>query len=383
MRKLLSALLIVAIVAPLAGCGSAGSSNKVRIGLITPLTGDVKTYGESVKQGAELAIDQWNKNGGVLGKQIELSLADDKNDPAEASAAATKLITQDKIKLLLGGVTSKCAIPVSEIAEKNQVLDISPTATSPKLTVDPWPGGTRKEYVFRACFIDDFQASAMSQFALSNNMKKAAVVYDNGNDYCVGLAQSFRKYYTQGGGTINVYEAYSQSDTDFSAILTKVIADNPDMLYIPDYYGTVNLIAKQARAMGFKGTFAGADGWDSPDLDVQTVEGSYFTNHYSPDDPRPEVQNFVKAYKDKYGTVPDALGMLAYEGTNLLLNAVKTAGSDDPTKVKDALQATKGFTTVSGDITFNADGNPIKGIAILKISGGKQELVTSVKPTSE
>ncbi len=377
--RFISLLLVLAVLLPLAGC--AQSSSTVKIGVIAPLTGDVKTFGESVKNGVELAVEQWNEKGGVAGKKIEIVLADDKNDPVESSAAATKLITQDGIKFLIGSVTSKCAIPVADVANTNKVLAMSPTATNPKLTVDPWPGGTRKEYVFRACFIDQFQADVMAKFATEElQITKAAVLYDNGNDYVLGLAEFFRAAFEAAGGEITAYEAYSKDDTDFSAILTKALAGEPEMLYIPDYYNMVNLIAKQARDAGFAGVLAGADGWDSAELDFAATEGGYFTNHYSPEDPRPEVQDFVTGYREAYGSTPDALAMLGYEGANLLLNAMDTADSLDVEKVREALAATQNFPSVSGELSFDANGNPVKGIAILQIAGGKQKPITTIRP---
>lgn len=377
--KFLNVLLVLAMLIPLAGC--AQSSGTVKIGVIAPLTGDVKTFGESVKNGIELAVDQWNEKGGVAGKKVEIVLADDKNDPVESSAAATKLITQDGIKFLLGSVTSKCAIPVADVANTNKVLAMSPTATNPKLTVDPWPGGTRKEYVFRACFIDKFQADVMAQFATEDlQITKAAVLYDNGNDYVLGLAEFFKAAFEAAGGEVIAYEAYSKDDTDFSAILTKALADEPEMLYVPDYYNMVNLIAKQARDAGYEGVLAGADGWDSAELDYAATEGGYFTNHYSPEDPRPEVQSFVAGYQEQYGSVPDALGMLGYEGANLLLNAINEANSLDVEKVREALASTKDFASVSGELSFDDDGNPVKGIAVLQVSEGKQQAITTIRP---
>jgi len=379
--KFFAILLVAAMLVPLAGCGGAGGGNTIKIGVIAPMTGDVKTVGESTKNGAQLAIEEWNAKGGINGKKLEMVLGDDKGDAAEASNAATKMIKQDGIKFIVGSVQSKCSIPISQIANDNKVVMISGTSTNGKVTVDPWPGGKRKEYIFRACFIDDFQGPAMARFAYETlKAKKAAVLYDNGNDYVKGLAETFKAGFEKLGGKVDVFEAYSINDSDFSALLTKVMAANPDFLYLPDYYNKVNLIAKQARDAGYKGPMGGGDGWDSPDLDVKPLEGCYFTNHYSPEDPRPEVQNFVKTYKAKYGAEPDALATLAYDAANLLLNAIKTAGTEDTAKVKDALQNTKGFKAVSGEVTFDANGNPLKDICMIQIKDGKYHFGGLAKP---
>ncbi|MGB9846195.1 MAG: ABC transporter substrate-binding protein, partial [Desulfotomaculales bacterium] len=275
-------------------------------------------------------------------------------------------------------VTSKCTIPISKVANDNKVVLVTPTATNPKVTVDE---GKRKEYIFRACFIDPFQGTVAAKFALEKlKLKTAAVLYDQGNDYTIGLANYFKDAFEKGGGKVLAFEAYSQGDTDFSAVLTKIAGLNPDILYLPDYYQKVSLIGKQARGKGIKAVFMGGDGWDSKDLDFAAMDGGYFTNHYSADDPRPEVKTWVQQYKDKYHETPDALATLAYDATKLLLNAIKTANSDDPAKIKDAMQATKDFSTVSGKVTFDKDGNPVKAAAILQIKDGKQVYVDTVAP---
>ncbi len=377
--RVLSVLVIIATLLPLAGCAGGGGSKTLKIGVIAPMTGDVKTFGESTRNGVQMAVEEWNANGGLLGKQIEIVLGDDKNDAAEATAAATKLIQQDKVKFIVGSVASKCSIPISDVANKNKVVMISPTSTNPKVTV---ADGVLKPFVFRACFIDPPQGAAMAKFATENlGIKTAAVFYDNGNDYVKGLAEFFKASFEARGGKVTVYEAYAQTDTDFTALLTKVMAEPPDMLYIPDYYNMVNLVNQQARAAGFKGILAGGDGWDSSDLDFQAADGGYFTNHYAADDPRAEVQNWVARYKAKYGTVPDALATLGYDAANLLLNAIKTANSEDPVKVKDALAATAGFPTVSGTISFDENHNPInKDVVILQVKEGKFVHVATLKP---
>jgi branched-chain amino acid transport system substrate-binding protein len=345
-----------------------------KVGVIAPLTGDVKTFGESTKNGVDLAVAEAN----ARGAKITTVYSDDKNDPTEGVNAANKLITQDGVKAIVGSVSSKVTIPVSEVAQSNKVIAISGTATNPKVTVD---NGKRKDYVYRACFIDPFQGTVMAKFALEDlKTKKAAVLYDVSNDYTKGLAEFFRDAYVAGGGQVVAFESYGKDDTDFSGILTKVQSANPDFLFLPDYYNKVSLIAAQAREKGLNVKMGGGDGWDSSELDTKATDGGYFSNHYSPQDPRPEVKAFVDAYKAKYGAEPDALATLAYDATNLLLTAAEKAGSADPTAVKDAMAALKDVKTVSGSITFDADGNPVKSAAILQIKDGKQTFVTTVNP---
>ncbi|MEO0127460.1 MAG: ABC transporter substrate-binding protein [candidate division WOR-3 bacterium] len=361
-------------------CGP--QENVIKIGLVAPLTGDVKTFGESTKNGFLLAIEEVNSQGGINGKQIKTFIQDDKNDPTEAQNAGSKLINQDGVKLIIGSVSSKCSIPLAQVCQDASVVMITPTSTNPKVTIRD--DGSRKDFIFRACFIDPFQGRVAAKFALENlKAKTTAILYDVGNDYVKGLAEFYRDNFIQGGGQVLVYESYQKDDTDFSALLTKVKQANPDILYIPDYYNKVGLIAKQARQIGVKSILMGGDGWDSPEMlkiAGDAIVGGYFTNHYSPDDPRPEVQEWVKKYLAKYGSSPDALATLGYDATCLLLEAIKKANSDNPVKVKEALQGIKDFKSVSGNISLDEYGNPIKSAVILKYTKTGQEYVATVSP---
>ena len=369
-------LLIAGVMATiLPACGQLGGSSNLKLGFVGPMTGDVKTFGESTKNGFDLAVSEWQ----AKGVKIDTVYADDKNDPTESSNAVTKLINQDKVNIIIGSVSSKCTIPDAAIANSSKVVLISPTSTNPKVTVGD--DGKVIDYAFRACFIDPFQGTVMAKFAHDNlKAKTAAVLYDNSNDYTKGLAQFFKDSFTKLGGEVSVFESYGKDDTDFSAVLTKVAAANPDFLFIPDYYNKVNLIAKQAREKGVKAIMGGGDGWDSSDLDTTATEGGYFSNHYSPQDTRPEVVEWVKKYKAKYGSEPDALATLAYDATNLAITAAQEAKSNDPTKIKDALAAIKDFKGVSGNLTFDQNHNPVKSAAIIQIKNGKQQFVTTVNP---
>ena len=298
--------------------------------------------------------------------------------------AANKVINQDKVHYIVGEVCSKASIPISEIANAAKVIQISPTSTNPTVTLDK-NGGT-KPYIFRACFIDPFQGKVAATFAVNNlKAKKAFVMADQSNDYVKGLAEAFEAAFTQLGGQIVGKENYTGTDTDFSAILAKVKAAKPDLVYLPDYYNVVNLATKQAKEKGITAPFMGGDGWDSSDLDVKAADNGYYTNHYDPQDPRPEVQNFLKAYGDKYKDasgkpiVPDALATLAYDATNLLLQGIQNAGADNTDKVKAALEGIT-FNAVSGKITFDAQHDPIKGAVIIHVKGGKKVFDSFVSP---
>ena len=378
MRKLTALAAVATIVAGL----SCAGGNAIKIGLVVPLTGDIKTFGESTRNGAMLAIDEVNAAGGINGRKIDVVTTDDKNDPTETGNAGSKLIDMDRVAAVIGSVSSKCSVPLSDKCESAKIPMITPSSTNPKVTVDV--NGKRKDYVFRACFIDPFQGTVGAKFAIDSlKAKTAAVMYDVGNDYSKGLADYFKAAFEKGGAKVVAFESYAKDDVDFSALLTKIKQSNPDVLFVPDYYNKVGLITKQARQLGVKAVFLGGDGWDSPEMAKiagDAIIGGYFTNHYSPDDPRPEVQEWVKKYQAKYGQKPDALATLGYDAGLLLIQALKNAPNAKPDEIKAALGAIKDFPCVSGKITFDEWGNPIKGAAVLEYTKDGQKYVTTINP---
>lgn len=377
--------MILAACAPSSGGGGGEAQAKeLKVAILAPLSGPVPTFGVSTRDGALMAIDEWNAKGGVLGMKIVPIVEDSQCTPDPAVNAANKVIDQDGVKFIIGEVCSKASIPVSEIANAKGVLQISPTSTNVSVTVDSQ--GKVKPYIFRACFIDPFQGQVGAKFAWEKlGAKKAFIMLDQANDYVKGLAEEFEKAFTALGGEIVGKATYTDKDTDFSAILAQIADAKPDVVYLPDYYNIVNLVMKQAKEKGVNVPFVGGDGWDSADLDLAAADGGFFTNHYSPDDPRPEVQNFRKAYGEKYKDengnpkVPDALAALAYDATNLLLEAINQAGTTDTAKVKDTLEKIK-FSGVSGQITFDANHNPIKSAVILAVKDGAVKFETVVNP---
>ncbi len=358
--------------------GGAGEGEPLKIAILAPLSGPVPTFGVSTRDGALLAIKEWNANGGVLGRQIEAVVADSQCTPDPAVNAANQVIDQDGVHYIVGEVCSSASIPVSDVAESKGVLQISPTSTNPQVTLTQ--SGETKNFVFRACFIDPFQGTVGAKFALDNlGAQTAFILYDQGNDYVRGLAEFFEAAFTEGGGQILGKETYTSQDTNFSAILTQVAEANPDILYVPDYYNIINLVGAQAKQMGITAVMMGGDGWDSADLDRSAAEGGYYTNHYSPDDPREEVTNWVANYSAEYGSEPDALATLAYDAMNLLLAGIEKAGVDDAAQVADAMETLE-YNAVSGTITFDEQHNPIKPAVILQVSGGEVKYVDTVAP---
>lgn len=357
---------------------AAQAKENIKIGLITPLTGDVKTFGESSKNGFLMALDDYAKKGKY---QITPLIADDRNDATEGTNAALKLITQDKVFGLIGPLTSKVAIPVSEIAEKNKIPMVTGTATSPKVTVYDHK---RKLYVFRACFIDPFQGSVAANFAVKSlKVKTAAVLYDVSNDYSKGLAEFFKTTFEKGQGRIVGYESYQKDDVDFSALITKINLKKPEVIFIPDYYNKVALIAKQIREKGLKGVLIGGDGWDSPELvkiGGQAIIGNYFTNHYSPERKEKIAEAFIEKYKQKHGMVPDSLAALTYDATMITLGSLDKAGKATAEEVMKVLTVLKNYKGVTGTITFDKNGDAVKSAVILKVEKEGPKYMITVNP---
>jgi branched-chain amino acid transport system substrate-binding protein len=376
MYPLLAMLVLASVV--LASCGGAGAaSGPIKVAVLAPLSGPVPTFGVSTRDGALLAIEEWNAKGGVLGQKIEAVVADSQCTADPAVNAANKVIDQDGVHYIVGEVCSKASIPVSEIAEAKGVVQISPTSTNTSVTLNP--DGSTKQYVFRACFIDPFQGLVMAKFALKQGKKTAFIMFDKGNDYVLGLAEAFEKSFTEGGGTIVGKEAYTGQDTDFSAILTKVADSKAEVLFLPDYYNIVNLVGAQAKERGVTAIMMGGDGWDSADLDAAAADGGFFSNHYSAEDTRNIVVDFVSRYENKYDSKPDALAALAYDATNLLLAAIEKAGKDDAALVRDALAALQ-YEAVSGKITFDDQHNPIKSAVVMQVKDGKVVFADTIAP---
>ena len=371
-------LCILTVLCLIVSAGNTLAKESVKIGLITPLTGDVKTYGESVKNAFTIAVEEYGKTGKY---SIQTVIADDRNDATEGANAALKLVTQDKVAAIVGPVTSKVAIPVSVIATQYKVPMITGTATNPKVTISE---GKRKPYVFRACFIDPFQGVVAANFALKDlKTKTAAILYDVSNDYSKGLGEYFKSTFTKGKGTIVAVESYQKDDVDFSALVTKVALKKPDLIFLPDYYNKVALIARQIREKGIRSILLGGDGWDSPELlkiGGNAITGGYFVNHYSPDRKDPVAESFIKKYKARYGIVPDAFAAMAYDAAGILFKALDAASKPRSEDILKALAPTKKYKGVTGVISFDANGDALKSAVILNVEKTGFKYVTTVNP---
>ncbi|MBP2633332.1 MAG: hypothetical protein H6Q70_3960 [Firmicutes bacterium] len=384
-KKMLCAVVAMGMFTLVAtGCGGGSSSDTIKLGADLEMTGTNATFGQSATNGAKLAIKEVNAKGGVLGKKISLVVADNKSEAAEAANAMQKLISQDKVLGVIAPIASSSVIAGAQVNMDAKVLAISPTASNPKVTVDPATGKTR-DYLFRAAFIDPFQGSVMANFATKTLKGKTAALYiDNSSDYAKGLGQFFKETFIKNGGTIVAEEAYLAKDTDFKSTLTKIKATNPDIVFVPGYYQEVGMIVKQGREIGIKAAILGGDGWDSAKLPeiagAEALNNTFFANHYSPDDNSPAIKTFVDSYKAEYGETPDAFAALSYDATMMIIEAIKRAGSEDTVKIKDELAKTKDYQAVSGVITLNETHDAVKSAVVIEMKDGKQTFKEKVNP---
>lgn len=341
--------------------------NVIKIGMALPLTGVEASYGRDSLQGAQLAVEELNTNGGVLGRHLQLVVKDNQSKAGETSIVIRELINRQHVSALVGEGASGRSLEAAPIAQKNGIPLISSGSTNVKVT-------KIGNYIFRMCFIDSFQGKVMAKFAHSIGIQNIAIILDSSKDYSIGLAQSFSKDFMALGGRIVVQQSYTGNDKDFSAQLTAVKAAHPEAVFLPSYYTEASAIISQARQIGLEVPFMGGDGWDSEEflkMGGKAMEGSYFSDHFSPDNQAPVVRNFVEGYRKKYGIPPSALAALAYDSIRLLADTIQRIRTVDPIQVRDALAATTNFPAVTGTITFDENRNPQKPAIIIKVRNGK------------
>lgn len=365
MKRILIASIVVASL--LSACQPQGGADKVRVGVFMSLTGTTANFGISSVNGIKLAAEEVNAKGGINGKQIELLVQDDRSDASEAATIVTKFVTQDQVHAILGEVASSRSIAAAPIAQNAKIPMLTPSSTNPEVT-------KKGDFIFRSCFIDPVQGAAIAQFAAKTlNAKSAAIMVDRKNDYSTGLEEVINDTFTRMGGKIVATQSYQEGDQDFNAQLTSLKGANPEVIFVPGYYNDVGLIAKQARDKGITVPLVGGDGWDSTQLYAiggTALNGSYFTNHYSPYDTDAKVQKFVNDYKAKYGSIPDALAATAYDAAHIMFDAIKRSKSLNGPDIRDALAATKEYPGVTGNVTFNQNRDAVKPIVMIEIKDG-------------
>lgn len=399
MKKLLTLLAVLLLVLSLAACSpaqqkqedakepagntnsaqtdskdSAAQGDEIVFGTVGPMTGNLAEYGTNVRNGAALAIEEINANGGILGKQIKHITYDSEGDVEKAGSLFTKLVEVDKMTALVGPViTAECNV-ISELAQEMKVPMFTPSGTGIEFTKG-------KDYVYRMCFTDAYQGVLIGKYVSEVlKYKKAAVLYNNGSDYSIGLANAFKAKAEELGVEIVNFEAYSESDSDFSAVLTKIKENNPDAIFIPDYYSVVANIFGQIRTVGIQADVFGGDGWDGAQVEfADAVEGGLFVSHYSIKNPEKLSADFTKAYKEKFGSYPNSFGALSYDVVYTYKAAIEQANSTDAQAIVDALKTLKVDTVCSPSVQFDENGDPKNKSAQIQIfKNGDVEYVTQI-----
>lgn len=361
---------------PAPGGGSSGS--EILVGHYASLTGSEATFGVSTDNGIKLALEERNAAGGVKGKQIRLITYDNQGKAQESITAVTRLIQQDHVSAVLGEVASSRSLAGGPVCQKFGVPMISPSSTNPDVTAIG-------DMISRVCFIDPFQGFVGAKFAKENlEFTKAATLFNRAQAYSSGLNRNFTESFESMGGQVLTEQAFSDGDNDFSAQLTAIREAKADFIYVPGYYTEVVNIARQARRLGMTVPLIGGDGWDSEELKNagDALDGCYFSNHYSQQDTRPEVQEFIKKYSTAYaGKVPDGLAALGYDAARLLFDAMDRAASLGGKDLAASIAATKNFPGVTGTITIDAQRNANKDAVMLEIHGGVPKYVATIKPS--
>jgi branched-chain amino acid transport system substrate-binding protein len=375
LKRFLSSLLCVSAVTVV----SLHAADTIKIGEYASITGKEASLGQSSHQGTVLAVEVINAAGGVLGRKLELITEDTQSKPGESGTAVRKLISRDKVVAIVGEVASSRSLEGAPICQAAKVPMISPASTNPKVT-------EIGNYIFRVCFIDPFQGPVMAKFAKETlKAKRIAILSSNSSAYSVGLAKYFKEAFLAAGGTVVAEPKYSEGDKDFKAQLTAVKSVNPDAVFCPGYYNEGALIVKQARDLGITVPVFGGDSWEAEalmELGGKAVEGAFLCSHYSPQDPSPRVQDFVKAYRKRWGEgfAPDSNASLGYDSILVLVDAIRRAGSTDRNAIRDAIAATKNFEAVTGTITINEKRDASKNAVIITVKNGQFEFVQSIAP---
>jgi branched-chain amino acid transport system substrate-binding protein len=363
-------LLIVLLTAMTLACGKR--DNAVRIGALATLTGETASFGHAAKGGFELAVEEWNARGGVLGRPIKLVLLDDQGDPAEGATAVTLLIRRDQVAGVAGPDITRVHLAAAPVAQAYGVPLVASGATGTRVT-------QVGDFVFRACFEDSRQGVEGARFAYQDlKARRAACLFERNSEYARGLAEAFRTGFTEQGGEVVACEACLAGVADFRRELRRLLKAEPDLLFAPAYYPEAAMVVRQARELGYRGPVLGSDGWDSPllpRLAGADLENTYFTAFFSPQDPDPLAQSFVKAYRSRCHADPDGQATAAYEAAILLLDAIRRAGTTEGGAVRDAL-ADSNLRLVTGQVRFDPQRNPVKPIVVVAMRGGKPVLRT-------
>lgn len=383
-KKVVSFAAIVMTAGIFAGCstaktqtkGNTQTGNTVKIGVNMELSG-AAGYGNSQKQGIQLAAQQINKNGGInvngKKKKIKLIIRDNKTSTTKSASVAAQLTNNDKVSAIVGPATTNAGTAEIPNITKAAVPSVSPSATDPNYTKQK--NGKVQPYVFRACYQNNFQGGTAAKF-MTNNLKakRVAVYADNSSDYGTGLAKAFKKSFK---GTIVDSQYFSEGDKDFNAVLTSFKSKKIDAIYVPGYYTEVGLIVKQARQNGINVPIVGSDGMADPKLAQiagdKNASKVYYTTPFSDDVAKsnPTAVKFMNEYKAKYHADAPTFSALAYDSVYMIKSAIESEKSADSVKIAQGLAKIKNFDGVTGKITINKNHDPEKPIAIEQLTNGK------------
>jgi branched-chain amino acid transport system substrate-binding protein len=371
----------------LAGCGKKPTQDgkptpvpedphTTRIGFFAPLTGGQASFGNDAIRGAELAGEEINATGGVLGHPVKLVVKDTRSSTSETSSVVNQLISEDKVAVLIGEIATDRSLVAAPLAQAGGVPMITPGATNEQVT-------SAGDFVFRVCYTDSFQAAMMAKFARSINAVKGAILYDPSSPYSSGLAESFKKDFAAHGGQMVAEERYRAGARDFSSQLEAIKAKLPDIIFLPSYYADAAFVIHQARQAGIDAPFLGTDGWDSPEflkVGGEAVNNCYFSCHFAAESETADIKRFVDAYTARYGVAPPPLAALTYDAVYLAIDALKRAGSPEAVPLRDALAATREFPGVTGKITFDKNRNPTKPGVVIRVEDGQFTYLETVEP---
>lgn len=367
----LSLLLICSLI--------VGATDEVIIGVFEPMTGPMAAGGQQTVEGINLAIEQTTE---VLGRPIKVVLVDNKSEKVESANAVARLIEYEKVVAIVGSYGSGNTIAGGEVANAAGVPVVGCSPTNPLVTLG-------KPYIFRACFIDPFQGAVMANFAVTElKAKTAVIIQDISNDYSVGLSSFFRDAFIKLTGdpkSVAGVISYQTGDQDFTAQLTYAAGKKPDVVFVPaGQYGDGALIIKQGKEMGITGIFLGGDTWEAPEfIEVggKAVEGSYYSTHFDASAVTTKAaEKFNKDFQAKYNRLPSAFAALGFDAFNMVIDAIKRAGSADPKAIRDALAVTKDYEGVTGIITLDLNGDAVKDAIIRKVENGEFKYMTTVHP---
>jgi len=373
-------LLQGATAAALAGSlGCKKQSHGITLGLYLSLTGDKADFGVSTRNGVNIALEEVNAAGGLLGQQVRAVAEDTRGDSNEAASAVTRLIDREHVCGVIGEVASSLSLAGGRICQRRGIPMISPSSTNPAVT-------QIGDNVFRVCFLDPFQGEVMARFAKNSlHVSRVAIFKDQGSAYSTGLADAFRRSFTALGGQVVDEQSYRESDTHFSAQISSMLARQPEALFVPGYYAQLALIAREVRGAGFQGRMLGGDGWSSNTLtqnDDDKLVGDFYSEGFAPEGATtPVAQRFVQKYREKNRVEPNGLAALGYDAALVLFDAIRRANSAEPARIKAALATTRGVQGATGTITLNAQRDAVKSAVILEVRENSVRYRETVNPT--